>query len=117
MIAKVYPSLCGCDFPKKGTDIDAIQAAADSLLEPETFTSQTRYDALDRPTLSLTPHNDQVLANVIQPTHNEASLPERVDVWLRRERLPAALLDPVTADMHAVTRIDYDAKEQRTRIE
>ena len=88
-------------------------------LETETFTSSTRYDALNRPIQLVAPHSDQPGAklNVIRPGYNEANLLERVDVWLEQNAEPTALLDPTTANLHAVTNIDYDAKGQRTRIE
>jgi YD repeat-containing protein len=40
-----------------------------------------------------------------------------VDVWLEQNAEPTALLEPTTADLKAVTNIDYDAKGQRIRIE
>ena len=87
-------------------------------LEPETYTSRTRYDALSRPIQLVAPHSDQPGANVnvIQPGYNEANLLERVDAWLNRDAEPGGLLDPATANLHAVTNIDYDAKGQRERI-
>jgi RHS repeat-associated protein len=88
-------------------------------LEPETYTSRTRYDALNRPTQLIAPHSDQAgtTINIIQPIYNEASLLEQVDAWLNRNAEPAGWLDPTTADLHAVTDIDYDAKGQRTLID
>ena len=88
-------------------------------LETEVFTSSTRYDALNRPIQLVAPHSDQAGAklNVIRPGYNEANLLDRVDVWLEQNAEPAALLNPTTANLHAVTNIDYDAKGQRMRIE
>ena len=65
------------------------------------------------------PHSDQpgATVNVIQPVYNEANLLERVDAWLNQSAEPADLLDPTTANLHAVTDIDYDAKGQRIRID
>ena len=40
-----------------------------------------------------------------------------MDVWLEQAAEPGALLDPATANLRAVTNIDYDAKGQRTRID
>ena len=87
--------------------------------EAETYTSRTRYDALNRPTQLIAPHSDQpgATVNVIQPSYNEANLLEQVDAWLNRNAEPAGWLDPATANLHAVTDIDYDAKGQRTRID
>jgi RHS repeat-associated protein len=88
-------------------------------LEPESYTSRTRYDALNRPIQLITPHSDQpgATVNIIQPGYNEANLLERVDAWLNRNAEPANLLDPATANLHAVTDIDYDAKGQRMLID
>ena len=88
-------------------------------LEAETYTSRTRYDALNRPIQLIAPHSDQAGAtvNVIQPVYNEANLLEQVHAWLNESAEPAGMLDPGTADLHAVTDIDYDAKGQRTLID
>ena len=42
---------------------------------------------------------------------------EKVDAWTQQGAEPAALLDPNTATIHAVTNIDYNAKGQRILIE
>jgi RHS repeat-associated protein len=88
-------------------------------LESETFSSSTRFDALNRPIQMVAPHSDQPGAkfNVTRPGYNEANLLERVDVWLEQPAEPSDLLNPDTANLNAVTNIDYDAKGQRTRIE
>ncbi len=88
-------------------------------LEPETFTSRTRYDALNRPIQSVAPHSDRpgTVINVVQPTYNEASLLERLHAWLDSPAEPTRLLDPATATLAAVRDIDYDAKGQRTSID
>ena len=88
-------------------------------LEAEIFTSSTRYDALNRPIQLVAPHSNQAGAkfNVIRPGYNEANLLERVDVWLEQTTEPTALLIPETANLKAVTNIDYDAKGQRLKIQ
>ncbi len=88
-------------------------------LESETYTSRTRYDALNRPIQLIAPHSDQpgATVNVIQPSYNEANLLEKVDAWLNENAEPAGLLDPATANLHAVTDIDYNTKGQRTLID
>jgi RHS repeat-associated protein len=88
-------------------------------LEAETFTSRTRHDALNRPIQLIAPHSDQpnTKVNVIQPIYNEANLLEQVHAWLNQNAEPVDLLDSNTANLHAVTDIDYDAKGQRTRID
>jgi RHS repeat-associated protein len=100
-------------------------AVPDWLLNPqldaETFEGSTRYDALNRPIQSVAPHSGLPRArrNVIQLVFNEANLLERVDVWLERAMEPAALLDPAaeTPSPVGVANIDYDAKDQRLRID
>ncbi len=52
----------------------------------ETFTSSTKYDALNRPILIETPHSDTMLPNFIKPSYNEANLLEKLDVNLRSEQ-------------------------------
>jgi RHS repeat-associated protein len=88
-------------------------------LERETFTSSTRYDALNRPIQLVAPHSDQPGAtlNVIRPGYNEANLLKTVDVWLEQTTEPTGLLNQATASVKAVTNIDYDAKGQRLVIE
>ena len=54
--------------------------------------------------------------DVIRPGYDEAGLLSQVDVWLQQAAAPAALLDPATADRHAVTGIDYNARGQRVSI-
>lgn len=89
------------------------------VLETEIFASSTQYDALNRPVQLVAPHSDQPNTgiNVIQPGFNEANLLERVDAWLGQTAEPSAVLDPPSANLHAVTDIDYNAKGQRTRID
>ncbi len=87
----------------------------------ENYVSQTRFDALNRPTQLVAPHSDQpgTKVNVIQPGYNEANLLERMDIWLDHGTLPAAMIDPaaVTPSPVGVANIDYDAKAQRERID
>jgi len=89
------------------------------LLEVETYTSRTHYDALNRPTQMIAPHSDQagVTVNVIEPIYNEANLLEQVHAWLNQNAEPTDWLEPATANLHAVTNIDYDARGQRTQID
>lgn len=87
-------------------------------LEAQAYTGHTRYDALDRVTQSITPHSDEPGAqiSVVQPRYNDANLLEQVDTWFDQGAEPDGLLDPATADLHAVTDVDYDAKGQRVLI-
>jgi YD repeat-containing protein len=100
-------------------DKNTVDWSAGATLETQTYTSRTAYDALNRPTQLIAPHSDQpgATVNVIQPIYNEANLLERVHAWLNRNAEPGRLLDPATANLHAVTDIDYNAKGQRTLIE
>jgi hypothetical protein len=88
------------------------------VLEPEVFSSSSRYDALNRPIQLIAPHSNQANTkiNVLRPGYNDANLLERVDVWLEQISEPAQLLNPLTSNLKAVTDIDYDAKGQRTLI-
>ncbi len=95
-------------------------------MQTETYTSRTRYDALNRPTQLIVPHAAGAKVNVIQPAYNEANLLERIQVWLdwvdpgpRRLPKPDGQLDPnvQTPSSVGVTDIDYDAKGQRTLID
>jgi RHS repeat-associated protein len=86
----------------KLTDADAIVSPPNKLLETESFTTSTEYDALNRPTRLTTPDKSQ-----ISPTYNEANLLERVDAKLRGAEDATAF----------VTGVSYDAKGQRTQID
>ena len=85
-------------------------------LEAETFTSRTRYDALNRPIQLIAPHSDQPAPRSTSSSRSTTrpTCWSRCDVWLDARRRAGGLLDPATADLHAVTDIDYDAKGQRT---
>jgi len=83
------------------TDVAAIVAAAEALLEAEVFSSATAYDALNRPTSLTTPD-----ASEIRPTYNEAGLLEKVEARVRGAAAWTTFVDD----------IDYDAKGQREKI-
>jgi RHS repeat-associated protein len=87
--------------------------------EPEVFTSRTRYDALNRPIQLIAPHSDRPGSNVniIEPLYNEANLLNQVHVWLNQTAEPVTWLEPTTANLHAVTNINYNTKGQRELIE
>jgi len=68
----------------------------------ESFASSTSYDALSRPTSSITPDQSET-----RHTFNEANLLESVEVRLRGANTWTSF----------VTNIDYDAKGQRQSIE
>jgi YD repeat-containing protein len=77
-LAKEYKQRMDWSVVANLTEVQAIANAAAPLLENETFTSSTTYDALNRPVTLTTP--DQ---SVIRPMYNEANLLERVEVNLR----------------------------------
>lgn len=87
-------------------------------LDVATYTSSTRYDALNRPIQLVPAHSDQpgFAVNIVLPVFNDAGLLDQVHAWLDRAPEPAGTLAPGTADLHAVTNIDYDVKGQRKLI-
>jgi RHS repeat-associated protein len=89
------------------------------VLETETYSAGTRFDALNRAIQRVAPHSDAAgsIVNVVQSTYNEAGLLESIDAWLDETAEPGGLLDPATATLHVVTDIDYDARGRRERIE
>ena len=93
--------------------------AGEVRLEEETYTSRTGYDALNRPVRLSSPRSDRAGARtaVVQHRYGEGGLLDRVDAWFDLDEVPAGLLDARTADLPAVTRLDYDARGRRTRIE
>jgi RHS repeat-associated protein len=93
--------------------------SSNPTLETEIFSSSSRYDALNRPIQLVAPHSDKpkTKLNVIRPGYNEANLLEQMDIWLGAATEPTTLLDPSSANFHAVTNINYNAKGQRTLIE
>ncbi len=89
-------------------------------LEAERYASRTSYDALNRPVQIVAPHKENEEDGhpaVIQTAYNEGGLMERLDVWSRHAGQPCGHLDPSQADLHAVTKLDHDAKGQRMRID
>ena len=81
---------------------DAADWSLNVALEAQIFTSDTTYDALNRPTIVITPDNSR-----IHPFYNEANLLERVEA-----HLPGA-----DGAMTFVNDIDYNARGQRELIE
>jgi len=99
------------------TDPALLDAAAAPLLEPEDrFTAHALHDAFNRPTQVVTPHLHDTPANVVRASYNKAGLVDTVDVWEHVASIPAGLLDPASANLHAVTRSDYNAHGQRTLV-
>jgi len=99
------------------TDAGDLDAAAAPLLSADDrFVSTTAYDALNRPVQVVTPHSAGMRPNVLRPAYGKGGLPDGMDVWVRRASAPAGLLDRSTADIHAVTASEYNARAQRTRL-
>ena len=83
-------------------DLQAIEAALVPLIEDETFTSSTEYDALNRPIKQVMPDT-----SIIRPSYNEANLLESVKVNLRGSETATTF----------VGNIDYNSKGQRELVE
>jgi RHS repeat-associated protein len=83
------------------------------------YVSRSRYDALNRTIQQVAPHDDEhgPPVNVVEFLYDRASKLEQVHAWLNSPGEPEGWLDPATADLHPVTRIDYDAKGQRISID
>ena len=99
-------------------DLDAAAAAAGLVPtgDRDTFTGTMVFDALNRPVQVVPPCSAAMKPDVIQPGYDEAGLLTQVDAWLQQAAAPTALLDPATADRHAVTGIGYNARGQRVSI-
>jgi len=80
------------------TDVTAIAAAAEPLLEAETFTATSTYDALGRPILTTLPDD-----TVIRPLYNEGNGLDKLEAKLRG----------VGGFRTFLEKQDYDAKGQR----
>lgn len=99
-------------------DLAAIDAAAaPKLIAADRFVSFGRFDALNRPIQTVTPHQAGGRPSVLQPRYNDANLLEAVDVWVRQGAPPNALLDPGTADLQAIRNIDYNEHGQRVTLD
>jgi len=78
----------------------------EALLQDEEFVSKTQYDAINRATNILTPHNDNIPASEIMPAYDEGGLLKGVKAKLRG----------ATEETPFVRDINYNPKGQRTRI-
>jgi RHS repeat-associated protein len=90
--------------------------AAPLLVTEDRFVARAFHDAFNRPVQAVTPHNAAMKPNVVLATYNEGGKVQAVDVWEQQPAVPTGLLDPTTADIHAVTDSKYDANGQRTSI-
>lgn len=102
-------------------DLGALNAALTPHLEPETYSSRTTYDALNRPLQLIPPYKDAPDArrSVIQPVYNAANLLEQLHIWLDATTEPDGLVSPTLTlpSPVGVNNIDYDAKGQRLSVE
>jgi RHS repeat-associated protein len=83
------------------TSVSAIEAVAGPLLESETFTTTTAYDALNRVTSQTTPDGSET-----RPAYNEANLLEKLEARIRG----AATWTTFVED------IGYNPRGQRERV-
>ncbi len=88
-------------------NLAALETALAPLLEADTFTSRSTFDALSRPTTVTAPDN-----SVIRPGYNEANLLERVEANLRGVQQNG---QPVWTQF--IADIDYDARGRRALID
>ncbi len=97
-LAKEYKQLVDWKILDTLTSITAIEAAAESLLEKETFTSSSETDALGRPITVTLP--DQ---SIFKPKYNEANILDSLQVKIKGSSTFTTFLENQ----------DYDAKGQR----
>ena len=116
-LARTYRSSPDWSPVAGSADAAAAETDAAPLLSLEgRFTSTTTYDALNRPIQVVMPARTGMRPSVFRTSYNEASSPEKVDVWLRQASAPAGLLDPAGADLHAVTGVAYNTRGQTIEI-
>lgn len=86
-------------------------------LLPERYESRARYDALNRPVLSVPNRagGGGATVHLLQPAYDEGGQLRRIDVWLDRAAVPAGPIDPAVDAPSAagVTDIRYDAQGRR----
>jgi RHS repeat-associated protein len=82
----------------------------------DNFVGSAMFDALNRPIQAASPANSTMKPNITQHGYDAGGKLTRVDVWLQQASTPATLLDPNTADRHAVTAITYNERDQRASI-
>jgi len=98
--------------------LSSIDSALAQLVEIESFSSKTKFDALNRPIQFVEPHSNETgtTIHVVQQEYNEANMLEKVHVWLEETSEPQMLLDHLTGTDY-VKKVDYNAKGQRTVME
>jgi RHS repeat-associated protein len=101
-LAREYKQVVDWSALSNLTEINSITTAAAPMLESETFSGATSYDALNRPVTLTMPDR-----SVIRPEYNEANLLNAVRATLRG----------AGDEKIFVRNIDYDAKGQRVLID
>lgn len=99
---------------------DTVDWSTDAPCEAWSYTSRTRYDALDRPVQMIPPRGPENSGfTVVQPVYNEANMLERLDVWMDRDAVPENLLGAAAepAAHVGVAAVEYDEMGRRRRIE
>jgi RHS repeat-associated protein len=76
-------------------------------LQPDSYTTQTDYDALNRPTRVVAPSSSAATASVLLPAYNESNRLDSVSAHVRGAAAATAF----------VSRILYNEKGQRARID
>ena len=82
----------------------------------DAFAGSAVFDALNRPIQVVTSHSAAMRPDVVRPGYDEGARLSQVDAWLQQAAAPPAVLDPATADQHAITAIGYNARGQRISI-
>lgn len=98
--------------PINPVDRGVLEATLAPLLDPETYNSNTEYDALNRPITMTAPHASGTQPSIIRHEYNEAGLLERVQARLAGESDDG---QPVWTPF--IDNIDYDAKGRRRHIQ
>jgi RHS repeat-associated protein len=100
-----------------GAQLDAAAVAAGLIPSGDggrdKFTASTLYDALNRASQLVLPYSAVTKPDVLQHGYDQGAHLLNVDAWLQQAAAPTALLGPATADRHAVTSIQYNARGQR----
>lgn len=89
-------------------------------LLPERYESRSRFDALNRPVLSVParPMRPGAPFQLIQPEYDEAGQVRRLDVWLDRPAMPAGRIDPAADPPSGagIAQLRHDAHGRRERM-
>jgi RHS repeat-associated protein len=109
-----------------GAQLNSIHVAAAAGFEPEIFTQRTEYDALGRITRQYNWHVEAPRNSgqgervaVYFPTYNERGMLAAETLLVRARKTPNGhdVVPFVTRRQDAITRIEYNAKGQKVRLE